>query len=339
MSISQAVSANSIKPIETLWKGYRFRSRLEARWAVFFETLGLKWEYEPQGFELCDGTRYLPDFYLPDQESYIEIKPAIDYKPKLVYMAGKIQNPDTDWRSTISWMYPTEDHKLPGYHTYVGPYPLMGRCHGNAVPCTHAALYTSGFIDEDEVYQPFSDVNEVWSDFDPQFVVDRCFSGIDRCDVLFAWIDTLDCYGTLAEIGYAKGKGKQIFLGISEDLVIPASNFNDNSKPHNTLQSHDLWFVETMAHRAIRSKSPRQAFDKLLVDLPESFKKIRQLKNGILIAGNPHPGEYTAYQGNECGALFLLKNKIFARNYWEDQNVVGALSYARAARFEHGERP
>lgn len=29
-----------LKAIETIWKGYRFRSRTEARWAVFLETLG-----------------------------------------------------------------------------------------------------------------------------------------------------------------------------------------------------------------------------------------------------------------------------------------------------------
>ena len=56
----------AIKPIETEYKGYRFRSRLEARWAVFFDTLDVKWEYEPQGWQLADGTRYLPDFWLPD---------------------------------------------------------------------------------------------------------------------------------------------------------------------------------------------------------------------------------------------------------------------------------
>lgn len=51
-----------MKPIETKYKGYSFRSRLEARWAVFFDALNLKWEYEPEGFEMSDGTKYLPDF-------------------------------------------------------------------------------------------------------------------------------------------------------------------------------------------------------------------------------------------------------------------------------------
>lgn len=53
-----------IKPIETFYKGYRFRSRVEARWAVFFDALGIEWEYEPEGFVLDDGTCYLPDFRL-----------------------------------------------------------------------------------------------------------------------------------------------------------------------------------------------------------------------------------------------------------------------------------
>lgn len=54
--------SKSIKPIETTYNGYRFRSRLEARWAVFFDTLGIVYEYEPEGFELESGKRYLPDF-------------------------------------------------------------------------------------------------------------------------------------------------------------------------------------------------------------------------------------------------------------------------------------
>lgn len=65
-----------IQPIETNWRGYRFRSRLEARWAVFFDRLGVEWVYEPQGFQLSTGERYLPDFYLPrlDGGIYVEVK-------------------------------------------------------------------------------------------------------------------------------------------------------------------------------------------------------------------------------------------------------------------------
>lgn len=66
-----------VKPIETEYNGYRFRSRLEARWAVFFDTAGIPYEYEPEGFVLTDGTYYLPDFYLPWYRCYVEIKPNV----------------------------------------------------------------------------------------------------------------------------------------------------------------------------------------------------------------------------------------------------------------------
>lgn len=63
----------TIKAIETRYAGCRFRSRLEARWAVFFDALGIRWEYEPEGFELSAGW-YLPDFLLPDCGTWIEVK-------------------------------------------------------------------------------------------------------------------------------------------------------------------------------------------------------------------------------------------------------------------------
>lgn len=80
----------AIKPIETYYQSYRFRSRLEARWAVFFDALGIKWEYELEGYEKrccenpdhfdkeepcnCPVIRYLPDFYLPQTETWVEVK-------------------------------------------------------------------------------------------------------------------------------------------------------------------------------------------------------------------------------------------------------------------------
>lgn len=60
-----------MKAIQTRYKGYNFRSRLEARWAVFLDDLGVSWCYEPEGFELPDGPRYLPDFHINDQGVYV----------------------------------------------------------------------------------------------------------------------------------------------------------------------------------------------------------------------------------------------------------------------------
>lgn len=68
-----------MKPIETKYNGYRFRSRLEARWAVFFDTVGLQWEYEQEGYDLEDLGWYLPDFVMshnPGRGPIVEIKPT-----------------------------------------------------------------------------------------------------------------------------------------------------------------------------------------------------------------------------------------------------------------------
>ena len=64
-----------MKPIETIYGGYRFRSRLEARWAVFFDALGIKWVYEPEGYDLGRLGYYLPDFWLPGIGCFGEVKP------------------------------------------------------------------------------------------------------------------------------------------------------------------------------------------------------------------------------------------------------------------------
>ena len=53
-----------LRPIQTEYNGYLFRSRLEARWAVFFDACGVDYEYEPEGYKLDNGLLYLPDFLL-----------------------------------------------------------------------------------------------------------------------------------------------------------------------------------------------------------------------------------------------------------------------------------
>ena len=73
-----------IRAIETGYAGYRFRSRLEARWAVFFDTLGITWQYEAQGYQfqsrIWHGPDfwYLPDFWLPGVSVHAEVKGFLD---------------------------------------------------------------------------------------------------------------------------------------------------------------------------------------------------------------------------------------------------------------------
>lgn len=106
-----------IKAIETIYKGYRFRSRLEARWAVFFDALNTIWQYEPEGYVLEDGSTYLPDFWfdlLPGNEMiekwgfFVEIKPCAptDAERQKLHLLAK----GTRHTTMCFWGEPSEDN-------------------------------------------------------------------------------------------------------------------------------------------------------------------------------------------------------------------------------------
>lgn len=90
-----------IRAIETSYAGCRFRSRLEARWAVFFDTLGIAWQYEVQGYVAgtYEPRAYLPDFWLPGTGTWAEVK-------------GSDEAVDWDWLAdACDW-----NSVLPGVH-------------------------------------------------------------------------------------------------------------------------------------------------------------------------------------------------------------------------------
>ncbi len=70
-----------MQAIQTRYKGYNFRSRLEARWAVFFDHIGIAWEYEVDGFTDGRGFSYLPDFCLPKSKTWVEVKGDLSVVP------------------------------------------------------------------------------------------------------------------------------------------------------------------------------------------------------------------------------------------------------------------
>ncbi len=164
-----------MRPIETKYKGCRFRSRLEARWAVFFDTLGLKWWYEPEGFDLyfdyeefakdwdfteeelleegipqafkaLDGKEYsyLPDFYLPELNYWIEVKGPNPTKAELLKAfflsnfvhdaaTAKLHEAVTDKDQEKAW----NDLINGGVYVFYGdipwPYPERGNAVGYGV--------------------------------------------------------------------------------------------------------------------------------------------------------------------------------------------------------------
>lgn len=71
--IDDTRDVNGAGALPTVYRGNQFRSRLEARWAIVFDLIGVPWQYEPEGFALPSGN-YLPDFWLPTIKNYFEVK-------------------------------------------------------------------------------------------------------------------------------------------------------------------------------------------------------------------------------------------------------------------------
>jgi hypothetical protein len=55
-----------MKQLPIFYKGYKFRNKAVAKWAVFFDYLGIKYEYQKESFQLDSGEIYTPDFWLPE---------------------------------------------------------------------------------------------------------------------------------------------------------------------------------------------------------------------------------------------------------------------------------
>jgi hypothetical protein len=143
----------AITAIETFYGGCRFRSRLEARWAVFFDTLGLKWEYEPEGYTVKPwddkpARRYLPDFYLPTSETWVEVKGC---------------NENADWELLVDFV--DYESPLPGVHESFDPWTkeLNGSTRGllllgpiphapNAIPVWSILQHHKGIYRVDAVF-------------------------------------------------------------------------------------------------------------------------------------------------------------------------------------------
>lgn len=95
-----------------------------------------------------------------------------------------------------------------GLHDFVGPYRSTfrkdwdpkygGYFHGT--PCSGQ----HGMADQDEHRAP---------------VVANCIDAIQRADLVFAYLNSPDCFGTLAEIGMARAMGKFTYLAIDESAM------------------------------------------------------------------------------------------------------------------------
>lgn len=151
---------------------------------------------------------------------------------KNIYLAGKIAH--HDWRHDVVKnlsrtlqggcveihdkpdQWPVLQDTVWGFN-YVGPF-FVADDHG----CFHGENSHGVGADHDEYLGATPDDTLRW-----------CMDAISRTDIFFAWIECTTCYGTLAEIGYAKALGKTIWIAGKRDLVSSAES--------------PLWFAIKMA--------------------------------------------------------------------------------------------
>jgi len=124
-----AALMGELKAIETTYRGCRFRSRLEARWAVVFDALGMSWEYEAQGYRCTSRVSlidsgpwaYLPDFWLPTLKLYVEVKGSLTPDEHLRFMDNAASLCDrTDTRAVLLGAIPDRLWMPAAYSMYKG---------------------------------------------------------------------------------------------------------------------------------------------------------------------------------------------------------------------------
>lgn len=178
----------NFKVIETKYNGYKFRSRLEARWAVFFDYMGVKYFYEHEGYDLDEHGRYLPDFHIPNAKIILEVKPALELISK------------KDWRK-IGWL----KEKI---------YDLSN---GNYIDLF---IVTDDFMGDNKPV--FTDINGKWSILYGVYFMDAILLKTDLYDDNFFELAASDIFSLRQAADFAKqfdfdittqhtGSGRKIF--------------------------------------------------------------------------------------------------------------------------------
>jgi hypothetical protein len=125
-----------------------------------------------------------------------------------IYLAGKIAR--NDWRHSIvdglgevsayNDEWPVLKESIFATHDYVGPF-FLSFGHGES-HCNYRHACT--------------DRKHGWDG--EQGTHDACIEAIKCCDVLFAFIESDNCYGTIFEIGYAASLGKRVYIAFSDGI-------------------------------------------------------------------------------------------------------------------------
>lgn len=267
-----------------------------------------------------------------------------------IYFAGKI---DYFWET--NWRKPFIPEKEEEGHD------------SGSSPCIqHEFEFQSGFV----YCGPFfagahgsfdgvhGDMMSCWDD-----IAERARSQIRSCDVLLAWINSSDCFGTLTEIGFAAALGKPIFIGFEAgrfaDLHVSEFSFIRQFVQHSDIYTEPTELFESVRftirnghppRRITRKRkvivlpgppvNPQDCFVYLIREIPSGRVKIgttqdieQRLKQ--LQTGNPDPLEVVAWYPGSFEEEMILKNQ------WKGINIRGEWFQPQPYVFKHfyGKQP
>jgi len=164
-----------------------------------------------------------------------------------VYMAGKIEKGDNKWRDQLE--------KQNRYTDFIfnrsGPFFISddhgcfhgedshGRGSNKSVPC----------MGSDELTEKQYEGSQ-----SPESVFDLCKKQIKESDIVFAWVDEPDAFGTLYELGMCYGICKPVFM------AMPTRFSNAYGKPFDG-RPEDLWFSTIGADQFVYTNTHLQAWN------------------------------------------------------------------------------
>lgn len=222
--------------------------------------------------------RVTPGF---DPTKYRDRK-KIDKKSLKIYFAGPIEK--NCWRHKI---VPGLREGRPNIepHQYVGPF-FVGCDHGCAHgrtshgigadgiehrACAEDHLLESGALNRDQVRR-------------------RCMSQIESADLIFTWIDRMDAYGTIWELGYAAAKEKRAVV----------------RWPHG-LKVHEMWL--SLPEDARSAESAEFAFRETIGShlrlLPTESPIEESLLEALVLIPEIARGDFVLKTRQEVGPYFL----------------------------------
>jgi nucleoside 2-deoxyribosyltransferase len=208
-----------------------------------------------------------------------------------VYLAGKMGT--KNFRDTLGLGY-RDMACLNKIHThkgreYIYSGPIVPSCdHG----CWH--LFFEGFPGFDSGYVEEGEDHFFIEQSSPEAIVGATISQIRACDFLFAWFDSYDAFGSIAEVGIAVGMGIPVYVGFRDDVFPQEEGIPEDLSWNNIkgcFVGRELWYLASLAHQSFVSHEASTAFSRALRSFKlgkkhPSWKPLIDASNAIFFPGD-----------------------------------------------------